>query len=138
MAKPRSAAPPAPLDEAGSEDISRVQQRLIELGYLNGAPTGTLDRATEIAARLFEEACGQLSSGALSSELLSLLASDSAPRFADFASNYTNLIEGSSGEAVSRLQARLVELGFAMGFAERRIRRVHHGVGKALPECERP
>lgn len=109
----RSAA--SPLDEAGSEDISRVQQRLIELGYLNGAPTGTLDRATEIAARLFEEACGQLSSGALSSELLSLLASDSAPRFADFASNYTNLIEGSSGEAVSRLQARLVELGFAMG-----------------------
>lgn len=97
------------------ESVAEIQQRLIDLGYLSGTPSGTLDRKTEIAARLFEEACGQLSAGALSADMLSMLRSEDAPAFDAFAAQYTNLIEGSGGEAVSRLQARLVELGYAMG-----------------------
>lgn len=97
------------------ESIEQIQRRLIDLGYLSGEASGAMDRATEIAARLFEEACGQLSSGSLSANLLDMLQSRSAPDFDSFAGQYANLIEGSSGEDVERLQARLVELGFATG-----------------------
>ena len=97
------------------DTVQEIQQQLIDLGYLSGNADGVLDRRTEIAARLFEEACGQLSSGAMGSDLLALLSSDSAPTFDVFSARYANLIEGSSGDSVSQLQARLVELGFARG-----------------------
>ena len=99
-----------------SEDaVAEIQQRLIDLGYLNGRPTGTQDAATQLAVKLFAEACGQLPSGALSDSILALLQSDSAPRFETLSGRYSNLIEGSSGENVRRLQQRLVDLGFATG-----------------------
>lgn len=97
------------------DSVQEIQQRLIDLGYLSGSADGVLDRRTEIAARLFEEACGQLSSGAMGSDLLALLSSENAPTFDTSFARYANLIEGSSGESVSQLQARLVELGFAKG-----------------------
>ena len=97
------------------EAVAEIQQRLIDLGYLNGAATGTQDAATQLAIKLFEEACGQLPSGALSDSVLALLQSEGAPRFETISAQYSNLIEGSSGDAVQRLQERLVELGFAVG-----------------------
>lgn len=100
-----------------TDSVQQIQLRLIELGYLSGEADGAMDRRTEIAARLFEEACGQLSSGVLSSDLLSMLSAEDAPDFESFAAGYANLIEGASGEEVARLQTRLVELGFAMGSA---------------------
>ena len=99
-----------------SEDVvAQIQQRLIDLGYLNGAATGVQDAATQLAVKLFEEACGQLPSGALNESILTLLQSESAPRFETLSGQYANLIEGSSGDDVKRLQERLVELGFAAG-----------------------
>ncbi len=99
------------------DTVQEIQQRLIDLGYLSGSADGVLDRRTEIAARLFEEACGQLSSGEMGSDLQALLSVENAPSFDTFSARYANLIEGSSGESVSRLQERLVELGFASGSA---------------------
>ena len=99
----------------GEDSISEIQQRLIDLGYLTGNITGEQDAATQLAVKLFEEACGQLPSGTLNQNMLSLLQSESAPRFDSLAGQYSNLIEGSSGDDVARLQARLVELGFATG-----------------------
>ena len=99
-----------------SEDsVAAIQQRLIDLGYLDGTATGTQDAATQLAVKLFEEACGQLPSGALSESILALLQSESAPRFETLSGRYANLIEGSSGDDVQRLQQRLVDLGFATG-----------------------
>ena len=82
-----------------------------------GAADGDYDRRTEIAVKLFEQACGQLPSGTLSSDHAlppefrqrARLRSSSAIRYAELC--WTAL----SGDAVRLLQSRLVELGFATG-----------------------
>lgn len=103
------------LNVMAEDSVKQVQKRLIDLGYLSGEATGQLDTNTQIAVKLFEAACGQLPSGALSSDIESMLALDTAPTFDSITASYTNLLEGSGGEAVERLQARLVELGYAKG-----------------------
>lgn len=97
------------------DSVAQIQQRLIDLGYLSGEASGILDSPTQIAVKLFEEACGQLPSGAISDDIQTILASENAPSFESLSAAYSNLLEGSGGEAVSRLQARLVALGFATG-----------------------
>ena len=97
------------------ESVAEIQRRLIRLGYLSGEPTGKQDAPTQVAIRLFSEACGQLPSSSLSNDVLVRLLSSDAPPFETLAGGYSNLIEGSSGEEVQRLQERLVELGFAVG-----------------------
>ena len=95
--------------------LADIQQRLIDLGYLSGAADGELDARTEIAIKLFEETCGQLPSGAVTAELQAQLESEYAPSFDTLGSQYSNLIEGASGDEVLRLQTRLIALGFASG-----------------------
>lgn len=103
------------LNILSDDNVLAIQQRLIELGYLTGEATGQQDTQTQLAVKLFEEACGQLPSGALNQNILALLQSDSAPGIETLAGRYSNLLEGSSGDAVLRVQQRLVELGFAAG-----------------------
>lgn len=98
-----------------SGNIPELQRRLIELGYLGGSVTGEEDAQTQIAEKLFEQACGELASNTMSERVLNMLSSDTAPTFADAYSQYQNLIEGSGGEEVVRLQQRLIDLGFAAG-----------------------
>lgn len=95
--------------------VAQIQQRLIELGYMTGEADGIFDKRTEIAAKLFEEACGQLPSDTLSADIQTMLASPNAPTFASFTALYRNLLEGSVGDNVVAIQARLVELGYATG-----------------------
>ena len=95
--------------------LADIQQRLIDLGYLSGAADGELDVRTQIAIKLFEETCGQLPSGAVTAELQAQLQSEYAPGFDTLGSQYSNLIEGASGDEVLRLQTRLIALGFASG-----------------------
>ena len=118
-ARPYGEADLASIDSSASTavgaSIADAQERLIALGYMEGSPDGDFDQRTQTAVKLFEEACGQLPSGALSAGLLKLLESRHAPGFEVLSSQYTNLLEGSSGEAVRRLQARLVSLGYAVG-----------------------
>ena len=102
------------LDE---DNVAQIQQRLIDLGFLSGNADGQLDSRTQIAVKLFEEACGHLPSGAISRDILTMLNAENAPRFETLSAQYANLLEGSSGEAVVQLQNRLVELGFATGSA---------------------
>ena len=103
------------VDSTFDGSVSSIQQRLIELGYMTGEADGEFDSRTEIAVKLFEVACGQLTSGSLSDEMLDWLNSEGAPAFSQLGDNYANLLEGSSGDDVLRLQNRLVELGFASG-----------------------
>lgn len=96
-------------------NISGIQQRLIQLGYMSGEADGTLDTRTQIALKLFEESCGQLPSGSITETVQKLLFSENAQTFDSLSNAYINLLEGSSGDEVRNLQARLVELGFAVG-----------------------
>lgn len=96
-------------------EILDIQNRLIELGFMNGAATGAYDTATQTAIRLFAEACGQVPSDTLNADLQSLLNSKNAPRFDVYGKLYSNLIEGASGENVAALQQRLIDLGYASG-----------------------
>ena len=98
-----------------TETLGKIQQLLTALGYYSGEIHGSYDRATEIAIKLFESACGQTPTGILSEDMLRVLQSSKAPAFASYASQYVNLLEGSSGTAVTQLQSRLVALGFATG-----------------------
>jgi len=98
-----------------ANEVMALQNRLIHLGFFSGTVNGEYDLKTQTAVKLFEEACGQLPSGELNSTLKAMLDSEQAPRFQAFGSQYANLLEGSSGENVQRMQERLVALGFATG-----------------------
>ena len=97
--------------------VLKVQQRLIELGYLAaGGDTGTFDETTERAVGQFQTAIGADADGVLTEFLQNYLFSDSAPEFGDDSSAlYEDLNVGDSGDAVLNLQRRLVELGYANG-----------------------
>ena len=99
-------------------EVSRIQQRLMALGYMgDGGDTGVFDQATLSAVNRFLQAIGRAPDGVLTEELQEFLLSDSAPAFGgdSQAADYQNLSPGDSGEAVMKLQRRLVELGYASG-----------------------
>lgn len=55
-----------------TDTIKQAQQRLQQLGYYHGVPTGTLDNATRLAVTHFQDE-NQLASGALTMETLQKL-----------------------------------------------------------------
>ncbi len=101
--------------------VERIQQRLIELGYMEGSATGTFDAATTAAVMAFQRVVGVAEDGVVTYSLYTQLISDDAPANgsaeaeAILAGGYTLLQEGDFGDAVTRLQTRLVELGYANG-----------------------
>ena len=105
--------------ESGStgQNVQRIQERLIELGYLSeDAALGTFDDDTVAAVDLFLQAVGREPTGTLTWEMQEFLMSASAPAFGEeSATAYKNLSPGDSGDAVMNLQRRLVELGYANG-----------------------
>ena len=106
---------------SGGTYVEQTQQRLIELGYMQGPAGGVYDEATAAGVAAFQAVLGANQDGALTqSQYMQLLAEDapaygSAQAAAIRAGGYTLLTEGDSGEAVTRLQSRLVELGYANG-----------------------
>ena len=101
--------------------VERIQQRLIELGYMQGSATGTFDAATTGAVKAFQRVVGVQEDGVVDYALYTQLIADDAPAYGSAEADairqggYTLLQEGASGEAVTRLQNRLVELGYANG-----------------------
>ena len=101
--------------------VERVQQRLIDLGYMQGGASGTFDAATTEAVKAFQRVVGVQEDGVVTYGLYTQLIADDAPAYGSAeaeairAGGYTLLQEGDSGEAVTRLQTRLVELGYANG-----------------------
>ena len=89
--------------------VKEVQQRLIDLGYLNGTADGIIGPRSVEALTLFQRLNGLDASGKADADTLERLFS------AEAASVPASLSVGSEGEAVEKLQRRLAQLGFFDG-----------------------
>ena len=118
------------------EDVKLVQQRLIELGYLTGKADGVFGSASQKALEAFQTKHGLKADGAAGAATYAILfsydalaanaipapAATLAPTVAPATAaptaepitreNVVVIREGSVGEAVSRLQERLTQLGY--------------------------
>ncbi len=73
---------PSSVDEKSpSGDISKLQARLIELGYLYGSPFGVYNSYTKDAVSEFQKKCGMTATGICDEETARRLFADDAPRF---------------------------------------------------------
>ena len=105
--------------------VKAMQRRLKELGYFDGDIGGNYLTKTTAAVEKFQAAVGYPVDGIASSDLLSLLYSPAAPVYGQSAtpstpgsSQLTVLANGSRGSDVTRLQQRLIELGYLTGTAD--------------------
>ncbi len=114
--------------------VARLQNRLIELGFLSGSATGIFDANTENAVKEFEAVYGKQRTGIATVAMQEYLFSDNAyhagtvtptptPYYAPTPAptqktsdnGYTALQYGSKGDAVTDLQTRLRFLGYYTG-----------------------
>lgn len=112
-------------------DVQKMQNRLIELGYLTGTADGVFGANTETAVRAFQAQLGLSQTGVASASMQAQLYSASAPYAPvqvtapptkaptqppkDVTIEYQQLEPGDSGEDVSRMQNRLKSLGYFTG-----------------------
>ena len=118
-------------------EVARMQQALIDLGYLKGEPDGNFGLATERAVKAFQKNNGLTADGVAGSATLSLMYSidakpasaetpeaETAPEKAKAAAEAKQqeddgtLKRGSSGDAVKKLQEQLIRLGYMTGKAD--------------------
>ena len=89
-----------------------VQQRLIDLGYLQGYADGVIGPRSIAALKLFQRLNGLEANGKAGARTLEALYADSALVLP------ATLSQGSEGEAVTRLQRRLAQFGFFQDTAD--------------------
>lgn len=114
--------PTGRLDEATFEKLTRidpssatvkdVQQRLIDLGYLQGTADGKAGPKSVEALKRFQNLNGLTADGRAGDDTLEVLFSARAVALPQ------TLSPGSKGEAVGRLQQSLIRLGFLEGEAD--------------------
>ena len=119
-----------------SPEVQKLQQRLIQLGYLTGTADGVFGANTENAVKAFQAQLGLSQTGVASAAMQSQLYSDTAP-YAPIQSTsvptaaptnaptqppqssddlgYQQLEPGDQGEAVAMMQNRLKQLGYFSG-----------------------
>ncbi len=99
---------PTPIKKgADGPDIAELQQRLMDLGYMDqDEPTEHFGPVTQAALKYFQRQAGITQDGILGDETKALL-------FSDAAKPYT-LLQGATGEDVGAFQRRLRELGFSI------------------------
>ncbi len=86
-----------------------VQQRLIDLGYLQGTADGVIGPKSVDALKLFQRLNGLKANGKANAETLEALFSGEAAAMPE------SLAVGSKGKAVQKLQRRLKQFGFLEG-----------------------
>ena len=110
----------------GSE-VKKLQQRLIELGYLKGSADGDFGDATETAVKNFQANNGLTVDGKAGSATLAKVYSSSARKAATTTATntpkptntpFTSFKNGDSGADVRKMQQRLKELGYLKGSAD--------------------
>ena len=129
-------ATPAPTEEAITEDnvvliklgvtgseVLRLQKRLEELGYYTSSKDSKCEKDDVVAIRLFQTKNGLTVDGVAGYETQVLLYSDSAVMYSgqlagSLTVSYEPLKKGMTGDAVVRMQQRLIELGYLTGTAD--------------------
>lgn len=101
---------------ASGAKVKTMQNRLIELGWLQGKATGDFDAATEAAVKAFQKKAGVWSDGVAGPDTLKALYSEKAPKTSNAAASTGETLEdGSTGSAVRALQTQLKKLGYYNG-----------------------
>ncbi|MBR6525327.1 MAG: peptidoglycan-binding protein [Clostridia bacterium] len=96
--------------------VTKMQTRLIQLGYLSGEATGRFDEATESAVIAFQKRNCSYWDGIAGKLTLDVLFSSSAKGTSTSAGMVgASLKVGSQGNEVRSLQSRLKELGYYTG-----------------------
>lgn len=108
-------------------DVKKLQQRLIELGYLKGSADGDFGDATETAVKAFQLQNGLTVDGKAGAKTLEKLYSSTAKQAPTVtttntpkptATPFTSYKNGDSGSEIKRMQQRLRELGYLTGSAD--------------------
>ncbi len=112
--------------------VTRLQNRLMDLGYLYGTPDGKYGSVTAEAVTNFQRANGLVrdgvagvstqellySSAAISAAVATPAPTVSMEQLPIDVKEGTVLTQGSSGEAVRRMQTTLISLGYLSGTAD--------------------
>lgn len=101
--------------DTGAE-VTTLQNRLLELGYLTSAADGRFGVGTKAALVTFQKQSGLVTDGVAGTRTVSALFADDAKR-AQIADSKT-LREGDVSAAVRDLQTRLIALGYLTGTAD--------------------
>ncbi|MBQ6175020.1 MAG: peptidoglycan-binding protein [Clostridia bacterium] len=117
---PRPTATPKTKDymQIGSsgKNVTRLQERLISLGYLAGKTNGSYGGPTEYAVRAFQKRAGLYVDGKAGESTLTRLYASNAPGTSHLAATIGEAFyEGESGSGVRAMQQRLKELGYLKG-----------------------
>lgn len=112
---------------SSGENVTKLQNRLTELGFYTGSVTGYFGELTENAYRAFQKAAGVTVDGICGNSDRKILYSASAPRATDSTDtqksqeNENTIVEkisyqiGDSGDDVVTIQQRLTELNYYNG-----------------------
>ena len=87
-----------------SDEIKKLQERLKELGYITFEPDGIYGNGTLAAVKQFQNKNGLTTDGYIGYQTKELLLSSNAKK--------NILSDGDEGDAVTKLQNRLVKLGY--------------------------
>ncbi len=103
--------------------VRKVQKRLIALGYLNGNADGCFGNMTMDAVKAFQQNNGLKITGSVNSTTLSRLNSSDARKAGSSSSrsggsSNGTCSKGDSGDAVRKVQKRLIALGYLQGSAD--------------------
>ena len=109
----RSDLSPASYAELKNEDsgdaVKTLESALLSLGYLDSVPSSNFSANTVTALKRMQAACGMEQTGIADVATQRVLYSGNAPASPLLSANLTS---GSSGENVTRLQNRLLALGY--------------------------
>ena len=109
----RSDLSPASYAELKNEDsgdaVKTLENALLALGYLDSVPSSNFSANTVTALKRMQAACGMEQTGIANVATQRVLYSGNAPASPLLSASLTN---GSSGENVTRLQNRLLALGY--------------------------
>ena len=111
------------------DGVKNLQNRLVELGYYEGAADGVFSDDMVQAVKAFQAAAGEEETGVATVALQETAFSDGAPlspsRVAEAQADAAaaevtlpSLMKGDNGDEVKNLQSRLTELGFYSGEAD--------------------
>ena len=95
-------------------DVATMQERLIELGFLDGDADGQYGLKTKAAVLAFQRENSLVRDGIAGSNTLSALYSDSATAM----DTSETLTEGTVSSTVRQMQERLIALGYLSGNAD--------------------